>query len=59
VPDERWLDLQKVQHLEVRDAQGVGSMLDFADPDGIQLEFPSLDPEKLQQLAELAAAESQ
>jgi glyoxylase I family protein len=54
-----WLDLQKVQHSEVRDAQGVGSMFDFADPDGIQLEFLSLDPEKLEQLAELAAAESQ
>jgi hypothetical protein len=34
-------------------------MFDFADPDGVQLEFLSLDPEKLQQLAELAAAESQ
>ena len=55
----RWLDLQKIQHSEVRDAQGVGSMFDFADPDGIQWEFLSLDPEKLQQLAELAAAESQ
>ena len=55
----RWLDLQKVQHSEVRDAQGVGSMFDFADRDGIQWEFLSLDPEKLQQLAELASAESQ
>ena len=34
-------------------------MFDFADRDGIQWEFLSLDPEKLQQLAELASAESQ
>ena len=45
-----WLDLQKVQHSESRDAQGVGSMFDFADPDGIQWEFLFLDPEKLRQL---------
>ena len=34
-------------------------MFDVADPNGIQLEFLSLDPEKLQRLAELAAGESQ
>ena len=56
----RWLDLQKVQHSEVRDAQGVGSMFDFADPDGIQLEFLFLDPEKLRQLESYSQiAESQ
>jgi glyoxylase I family protein len=46
----RWLDLQKVEHSEIRDAQGMGSMFDFADPDGIQWEFLFLDPEKLRQL---------
>jgi glyoxylase I family protein len=46
----RWLDLQKVQHSEIRTAQGMGLMFDFADPDGIQWEFLYLDPEKLQQL---------
>ena len=46
----RWLDLQKVQHSEFRDAQGMGTMFDFADPDGIQWEFLFLDPEKLRQL---------
>jgi len=30
--------LQKVQHSEIRTAQGMGSMFDFADPDGIQWE---------------------
>lgn len=45
-----WLDLQKVEHSEFRDAQGVGSMFDFTDPDGIQWEFLFLDPEKLRQL---------
>ena len=34
----------------MRDAQGVGTMFDLADPDGIQLEFLFLDPEKLRQL---------
>jgi len=50
----RWLDLQKVQHSEIRTAQGMGSMFDFADPDGIQWEFLYLDPEKLQQLESYA-----
>jgi glyoxylase I family protein len=55
-----WLDLQKVQHSEIRDAQGMGSMFDFADPDGIQWEFLYLDPEKLRQLESYShAAESQ
>jgi glyoxylase I family protein len=47
----RWLDHQKVQHSEIRTAQGMGSMFDFADPDGIQWEFLFVDPEKLRQLA--------
>ena len=46
----RWLDLQKVKRSEIRIAQGMGSMFDFADPDGIQWEFLYLDPEKLKQL---------
>jgi glyoxylase I family protein len=50
----RWLDLQKVQHSEMRDAQGVGSMFDFTDPDGIQWEFLYLDPEKLGRLESYA-----
>jgi glyoxylase I family protein len=53
-----WLDLHAVRHSEIRDAQGMGAMFDFADPDGIQLEFTFVVPEKLRQLAELAAAES-
>jgi glyoxylase I family protein len=50
----RWLDLQKVRHSEFRDAQGMGSMFDFADSDGIQWEFLFLDPEKLRQLESYA-----
>ena len=42
-----WLDAHDVPHSEIRDAGGVGAMFDFADPDGIQLEFLFVDPEKL------------
>jgi glyoxylase I family protein len=52
----RWLDLQKVEHSEVRTAQGMGSMFDFNDPDGIQWEFLYLDPEKVRQLETYAQA---
>jgi glyoxylase I family protein len=55
-----WLDAHDVRHSEFRDAQGVGTMFDFADPDGIQLEFLFLDPEKLRQLDSYSrVAESQ
>jgi len=52
----RWLDLQKVNRSEIRTAQGMGSMFDFADPDGVQWEFLYLDPGKLQQLESYAQA---
>ena len=45
----RWLDACDVSHSGVRDVAGVGSMLNFADPDGIALEFLFLDLEKLSQ----------
>ena len=43
----RWLDACDVSHSGVRDVAGVGSMLNFADPDGIAVEFLFLDLEKL------------
>ena len=42
-----WLDTCGVSHSVVRDAGGFGSMFDFADPDGIQLEFIFVDLEKV------------
>ena len=42
-----WLDAHDVPRSELRDAGGVGYLFDFVDPDGIQLEFVFLDPEKL------------
>jgi hypothetical protein len=44
-----WLDACGVSHSGVRDVAGVGGMLNFADPDGIALEFLFLDLEKLSQ----------
>lgn len=38
-----------VPHTGIRDAAGTGAMLNFADPDGIALEFLFLDLEKLSQ----------
>ena len=42
-----WLDACGVSHSGIRDAAGVGAMLNFADPEGIALEFLFLDLEKL------------
>jgi hypothetical protein len=54
-----WLDACDVAHSGVREivagdtgtttAEPLGAMLDFVDPDGIQLEFLFLDSEKIQQ----------
>jgi glyoxylase I family protein len=44
----RWLDAQGVQRSGIREAgDGVASMFDFVDPDGLQLEFLFMDQEKL------------
>jgi glyoxylase I family protein len=43
----RWLDDNGIDRSEIRDAQGAGSIFDFLDPDGVQLEFFFLDPDKL------------
>jgi len=43
-----WLDAHHVPHSEIRDVLDIGAMLDFVDPDGIQLEFIFIDLEKLQ-----------
>src|SRR5205823_14343274 len=43
----RWLDVHGVAHSEIRDAGGVGEIFDFADPDGIQIEFIFVDRELL------------
>jgi glyoxylase I family protein len=53
-PDElrdwaSWLDACDVPHSGVRDVAGVGGMINFADPDGIALEFLFVDLEKLSQ----------
>jgi len=48
---QRWasrLDDHDVPHSEIRDVLDIGAMLDFVDPDGIQLEFIFVDLEKLQ-----------
>jgi catechol 2,3-dioxygenase-like lactoylglutathione lyase family enzyme len=44
----RWLDAKGVERSEIRDAV-IGEIFDFADPDGIQLEFFYLDPERRKQ----------
>ena len=51
-----WLDECGVSHSGIRkiipggvQAESIGAMLDFRDPDGIQLEFLFLDAEKIQQ----------
>ena len=53
VPElQQWascLDTHDVSHSGVKDVAGVGGMLNFLDPDGIQLEFVFVDPEKLSQ----------
>ena len=43
----RWLDHRQVARSPIRDVYDIGSMFDFADPDGIQIEFFFLDQEKL------------
>ena len=51
----RWLDACNIPHSGVRTivpgdtvgAEPVGAMLDFRDPDGIQLEFLFLDAERV------------
>ncbi|MGA8251186.1 MAG: VOC family protein [Mycobacterium sp.] len=42
-----WLDTCNVSHSGVREVAGVGAMLNFVDPDGIQLEFLFIDRAKL------------
>jgi glyoxylase I family protein len=42
-----WLDNCGVSHSDIRDAGGFGSMFNFADPDGIQLELIFVDLEKV------------
>jgi glyoxylase I family protein len=42
-----WLDGQDVPRSPIRDAAGVGSIFDFTDPDGIQIEFYFLDSKQL------------
>lgn len=41
----RWLDHRQVARSPIRDVYDIGSMFDFADPDGIQIEFFFLDQE--------------
>jgi glyoxylase I family protein len=41
-----WLHTCGISHSDIRDAGGFGSMINFLDPDGIQLEFIFVDPEK-------------
>lgn len=41
-----WLDKCGVPRSPVRDVPHVGAMFDFRDPDGIQLEFLFVDPDK-------------
>jgi glyoxylase I family protein len=42
-----WLDTCNVSHSGVREVAGVGAMLNFVDPDGIQLEFLFIDRARL------------
>jgi glyoxylase I family protein len=51
----RWLDAHEVARSDVRDDAGVGSILDFTDPDGIQIEFHYVDPERLGAFVEVRA----
>jgi glyoxylase I family protein len=46
----RWLDANDVARSEIRDVM-VGEIFDFVDPDGIQLEFFFMDPERSKQSA--------
>jgi glyoxylase I family protein len=46
-----WLDANDVPRSDIRDPLSVGGIFDFADPDGIQLEFFFLDQKKLRQSA--------
>lgn len=46
----RWLTECGVSHSGVRDIP-IGAMMNFVDPDGIQLEFTFVDAEKLSQSA--------
>ena len=43
-----WLDAHEVARSETREVHDIGAMLDFVDPDGIQLELIFIDLEKLQ-----------
>ena len=51
----RWLDDNGIARSEIRDVQGAGSVFDFLDPDGIQLEFFFLDQDKRGRSATWAA----
>ena len=42
-----WLDAHHVPRSPIRDGATVGSMFDFTDPDGIQIEMFFFDPDKL------------
>src|SRR5262249_52279841 len=42
-----WLDERAVARSPIRDAAGIGSIFDFTDPDGIQIEFFFVDQERL------------
>lgn len=44
-----WLDKCNVAHSGVKDVAEVGEMLNFLDPDGIQLELLFVDTEKIRQ----------
>jgi glyoxylase I family protein len=45
-----WLDAKGVERSEIRDV-AIGEIFDFVDPDGIQLEFFFMDPERAKQSA--------
>jgi predicted lactoylglutathione lyase len=45
----RWLNACNVPHSGVKEVAEVGWMLNFVDPDGIQLEFLYVDQERLRQ----------
>lgn len=49
-----WLDFQNVPRSAVRDVLDYGAMFNFADPDGLQLEFIFMDQSKRQQSTALA-----
>lgn len=52
----RWLDAHEVRRSPIRDGGGVGSMFDFTDPDGVQIEFYFLDEDKLRRSANFSSA---